>query len=443
MILAMEGIQDMNWMTLKENIESIIDYRIEEKSVSLKDWEIDTYKAQLEEHGWINVKQDLSIVTLWKIQPKDILANNFILPVDMDQDLSSYPQPLIAEVDPEDVANTSIEDSSFVDKELLMDATGKEIASISPHGQQQVISKIKSLLKLLLPVFTGSISTVSEDSVLSVREQGIQELSGWLIEQIRSGNWKGAVPDGYLLKERLTHSMIPFLLVADSVQTGTLVTKELEKLLYSYFGGEVLLLPLSDNEWFILTNRELIEDSSDLKQSNSRDSHVEIEDTEEDVLMDFSLGLYELIASEWVGIFHIGVSKPIIPSEKLLSAVSLLKETVALGRLFHVKDHIHLPWELSLERLLYRIPTEDRADFVARADRYSDMLADEETVATLETFFKMDCNVSETAKQLYIHRNTLLYRLDKIKQETELDVRRFEDAVLMKLTLLLYKVTKS
>jgi len=153
--------------------------------------------------------------------------------------------------------------------------------------------------------------------------------------------------------------------------------------------------------------------------------------------------LYELIASEWVGIFHIGVSKPIVPSERLLAEVSLLKETVALGRLFHVKDHIHLPWELSLERLLYRIPDEDRAEFVARADQYSDMLADEETVATLETFFKMDCNVSETAKQLYIHRNTLLYRLDKIKQETELDVRRFEDAVLMKLTLLLYKVTKS
>lgn len=392
----MEGIYDMHWSTLKEHIESIIDYRIEEQSVALKDWESDTYQAGLAESGWIAVKQDLAVVTLWQIQPKAISSSNLIL---------------------------------------------SQESRDSDH--QQVIGKLKSLLELLLPAFTASMAIGNHASSLSIREQGIQELSTWMMEQLDSGPSKASIPNGYLLKERLTSSMIPFLLVADSVQTGTLATKELEKLLYSYFGGEVLLLPLSENEWFILTNRELIEDSSDLKQSSGRDANVEIEDTEEDILMEFSLGLYELIASEWVGIFHIGVSKPIIPSEKLLSEVSLLKETVALGRLFHVKDHIHLPWELSLERLLYRIPDEDRADFVARADRYSDMLDDEETVATLETFFKMDCNVSETAKQLYIHRNTLLYRLDKIKQETELDVRKFEDAVLMKLTLLLYKVTKS
>lgn len=392
----MEGIYDMNWSILKEHIESIIDYRIEEQSVALKDWASDTYQAGLAESGWIAVKQDLAVVTLWQIQPKAISSSDLSL---------------------------------------------SEESRDSDH--QQVIGKLKSLLELLLPAFTAFMAIGNHASSLSIREQGIQELSTWMMEQLDSGQSKVSIPNGYLLKERLTSSMIPFLLVADSVQTGTLATKELEKLLYSYFGGEVLLLPLSENEWFILTNRELIEDSSDLKQSSSRDANVEIEDTEEDILMEFSLGLYELIASEWVGIFHIGVSKPIIPSEKLLSEVSLLKETVALGRLFHVKDHIHLPWELSLERLLYRIPDEDRADFVARADRYSDMLDDEETVATLETFFKMDCNVSETAKQLYIHRNTLLYRLDKIKQETELDVRKFEDAVLMKLTLLLYKVTKS
>lgn len=399
MILAMEGIYDMNWSTLKEHIESIIDYRIEEQSVALKDWESDTYQNGLEESGWIAVKQDLAVVTLWQIQPKAI--------------------------------------------SLSVSSTSRNLEESLDSDHPHVIGKLRSLLELLLPAFTASMATVSQPSSLSIREQGIQELSDWMIEQLDTGQSKASIPNGYLLKERLNSSMIPFLLVADSLQTGVLTTKELEKLLYSYFGGEVLLLPLSSNEWCILTNRELIEDSSDLKQTHSRDADIEAEDNEEDVLMEFSLGLYELIASEWVGIFHIGVSKPIVPSEWLLAEVSLLKETVALGRLFHVKDHIHLPWELSLERLLYRIPDEDRAEFVARADQYSDMLADEETVATLETFFKMDCNVSETAKQLYIHRNTLLYRLDKIKQETELDVRRFEDAVLMKLTLLLYKVTKS
>ncbi|WP_420871911.1 helix-turn-helix domain-containing protein [Cohnella rhizosphaerae] len=54
----------------------------------------------------------------------------------------------------------------------------------------------------------------------------------------------------------------------------------------------------------------------------------------------------------------------------------------------------------------------------------------------------MDCNVSETAKRLFIHRNTLLYRLDKLKQEAGLDVRSFNDAILVRLLMLLYKVTK-
>jgi len=67
---------------------------------------------------------------------------------------------------------------------------------------------------------------------------------------------------------------------------------------------------------------------------------------------------------------------------------------------------------------------------------------DPETLATLEIFFEQDCSVSETAKQLYIHRNTLLYRLDKFKQETGLDVRTFRDAVLVRIAISLYKVTK-
>jgi DNA-binding PucR family transcriptional regulator len=67
---------------------------------------------------------------------------------------------------------------------------------------------------------------------------------------------------------------------------------------------------------------------------------------------------------------------------------------------------------------------------------------DSETLMTLEQFFAMDCNVSETAKKLYIHRNTLLYRLDKFKNATGIDVRSFNDAVLIRVALLLYKVTK-
>ena len=93
-----------------------------------------------------------------------------------------------------------------------------------------------------------------------------------------------------------------------------------------------------------------------------------------------------------------------------------------LGRRFQVGSNLHLPWELELERLLSSIPEGDRNRFVDQALSRSDYYVEPEIFTTLETFFALDCNVSETAKKLYIHRNTLLYRLDKLKHETGLDV---------------------
>lgn len=299
------------------------------------------------------------------------------------------------------------------------------------------MQRIYQLLELLLPSVMG-VQAMASAPVVQGKDQQARELGQWLVRQVSLRNPSGEIPTEYGIRERLDSVMVPFLLLADSLQVGTLNPKQLEKLLSSYFDRDVLLIPLQDNEWLVLAKHELIEDEED-----GRDAGHENEDTEEDLLTAFALGLHELVASEWVGSFHISVTLPLNPLDGLAQTVSQLRETIHLGRLFQVTEHIHLPWELRLESLLYRIPEEERQRFVESADHHSHLFGDEETVTTLETFFKMDCNVSETAKQLYIHRNTLLYRLDKIKQDTQLDVRRFEDAVLMRLTLLLYKVTKS
>ena len=60
---------------------------------------------------------------------------------------------------------------------------------------------------------------------------------------------------------------------------------------------------------------------------------------------------------------------------------------------------------------------------------------DEETLATVNKFFENNLNVSETSRQLYIHRNTLVYRLDKLQKMTGLDLRNFDDALYSKLPL--------
>ncbi len=67
---------------------------------------------------------------------------------------------------------------------------------------------------------------------------------------------------------------------------------------------------------------------------------------------------------------------------------------------------------------------------------------DEETVSTINKFFENSLNVSETARQLFIHRNTLVYRLDKIEKSTGLDLRVFEDAITFKIALMVVKYMK-
>ena len=81
-------------------------------------------------------------------------------------------------------------------------------------------------------------------------------------------------------------------------------------------------------------------------------------------------------------------------------------------------------------------------------DRYHNVVSDietkqsSETIVTIKKFFENSLNVSETSRQLFIHRNTLVYRLDKIQKNTGLDIRVFEDAITFKIALMVVKYMK-
>ncbi|MCM3703831.1 CdaR family transcriptional regulator [Paenibacillus macerans] len=257
----------------------------------------------------------------------------------------------------------------------------------------------------------------------------------WLLERMSRHEINLSVPDPFPIKSRLKGCMLPFLLSWDHAGQGQTVSfAKLHKLLRSYFGGDIVLVPLKE-EWLILLGEELL--------TSLREESEEGAETERDMLGALCQGLYELITNEWVGGIHIAAGNALVGERELTSAALALRHTMTLGRIFNVTNKIHLPWELKLEQLVYSIPEDERLHFIEGNGDHAKVFEDEETLTTLETFFDLDCNVSETAKRLYIHRNTLLYRIDKFKQETGLDVRTFRDAVLVKLELLLYKVTKT
>ncbi|GKU77723.1 CdaR family transcriptional regulator [Paenibacillus sp. L3-i20] len=271
---------------------------------------------------------------------------------------------------------------------------------------------------------------------MSDSERLAMKLNEWIGEQLESSEPIHSLPDHLTVGNRLYHEMIPFLLITEQSAAAGSSFLELEKLLRSFLSDEILLIPLKSQEWLIWGPLTLLKDEDAEVFDHSEEESIE------DSLAYIALGLHEMLASEWLGECHLAVTYPVAPARAMIETTLTLRETINLGRKFHVGTNIHRPWMMQLERLLNAIPEVHRAKYLEQSLKRTDLFVEVEMLATLETFFSLDCNVSETAKKLYIHRNTLLYRLDKLKQETGLDVRQFRDAVLVKIILLLYKVTK-
>jgi len=279
-------------------------------------------------------------------------------------------------------------------------------------------------------------SSARPSSGASDLERQARRLGEWVQQSVTAGEWRAEVPDRMELRNRLFDGMVPFLLLCEQLEDKEPSYGELEKTIRTFLADDTLLIPLREHEWLVLSSDGILSEAD-----SDGDEMLGHEETKE-LLASLAEGLHELITSEWGGECHIAVGEPIVPSENVVRIVATLRETIFLGRKFHVGMQIHLPWLVHLERLLSGIPETVRSRFVEEMMGRPDLFTDSETVATLDAFFSMDCNVSETAKKLFIHRNTLLYRLDKIKHEAGLDVRSFNDAVLVRILLLLYKVTK-
>lgn len=113
-------------------------------------------------------------------------------------------------------------------------------------------------------------------------------------------------------------------------------------------------------------------------------------------------------------------------------------QAIQVGSIYDANEKIYLYDALILERFLYTVPMETCKEFYedVATDEFKKILNDE-MILTIEKFFENSLNLSETSRQLYIHRNTLVYRLDKIQKVVGLDLRNFHDAVTFKIMMML------
>ncbi len=111
--------------------------------------------------------------------------------------------------------------------------------------------------------------------------------------------------------------------------------------------------------------------------------------------------------------------------------------TIEVGKLFYVDRNIFSYGSLGIGRLIYQLPVNLCEMFLHEI--FGEEIPssfDEETLATINTFLDNNLNVSETARKLYVHRNTLMYRLEKIEKATGLDIREFDDALTLKIAVM-------
>ena len=119
------------------------------------------------------------------------------------------------------------------------------------------------------------------------------------------------------------------------------------------------------------------------------------------------------------------------------------KMALDVGKIFFDERDIIAYSELGIGRLIYQLPIPLCKMFIKEIfDGRSPDEFDEETLTTINKFFENSLNVSETSRQLFIHRNTLVYRLDKLQKSTGLDLRVFEDAITFKIALMVVKYMK-
>lgn len=131
-------------------------------------------------------------------------------------------------------------------------------------------------------------------------------------------------------------------------------------------------------------------------------------------------------------------------SEKFSDAVGLkrayesAKEILMIGKRFDIKENIFSYKRVMFEKIVFNIKGDVKIEILNKFKSKFNSF-DSEMIKTIEEFINCDLNISDAARNLYIHRNTLIYRLDKIDKDTGFDVRNFREATVFVIAFLIWK----
>lgn len=140
----------------------------------------------------------------------------------------------------------------------------------------------------------------------------------------------------------------------------------------------------------------------------------------------------EAMTPAWVSFSNVAEDLKQLPN-----AFKEARTAMEIGKIFYADSNVFPYNRLGIGRLIYQLPVSVCEMFIDEIFREESLDSlDEETLITIRTFFENNLNFSETSRKLYVHRNTLVYRFEKLQKKFGLDIRTFEDALTFKLSMM-------
>ena len=172
-----------------------------------------------------------------------------------------------------------------------------------------------------------------------------------------------------------------------------------------------------------------------VKELEESDGNEELEQTARMIISSLEPELREIA--------HVAYGTVVNEIKEVSRSYKEARMALDVGKIFFEERNVIAYSSLGIGRLIYQLPIPLCKMFIREifGGKSTDDF-DEETLTTINKFFENSLNVSETSRQLYIHRNTLVYRLDKLQKSTGLDLRVFEDAITFKIALMVVKYMK-
>ena len=165
-----------------------------------------------------------------------------------------------------------------------------------------------------------------------------------------------------------------------------------------------------------------------------------VDDAEEENLEAYARSIIDQVAEKYGLKVLVSISSVVDNLKDLARAYKEARIAFEVGKVFDIERPVISYENLGIGRLIYQLPTTLCEMFLSEVFKKGSLESlDRETLMTVQSFFENNLNVSETSRKLFVHRNTLVYRLEKIRKLSGLDLREFDHAVTFKVALMVKK----